>query len=108
MNQAEAIDILVGRGVLERLPDGGVRIPRAAWRNALRETRYAEPEIHFVGFKDDRWWSAVKVFGRPDYIHRFWDARAAAEIAPNDIVVFAEGDESTPVREFAYDDSAYF
>jgi len=26
--------------------------------------------LHFVRFKDDRWHNAVKVFGRPDFIHR--------------------------------------
>lgn len=64
--------------------------------------------IHFVGFKDDRYWTAARVFGRPDFIHRFWDRRAADEIAPDDIVIFADGDETQPVMEFAYDDSANF
>jgi hypothetical protein len=64
--------------------------------------------LHFVGFKDDRYWNAVKTFGRPAFVHRFWDARAACEIAPGDVVVFADGDETQPTRPFAYDDSAYF
>lgn len=64
--------------------------------------------IHFVGFKDDRWWNAVRVFGRPDFIHRFWDRRAVDEIADGDIVVFADGDETQPIWKYAYDDSAYF
>lgn len=48
---------------------------------------------HFVGFRDDRYWNAVKVFGPPDFIHRRWDKRAAREIADVDSIVFAEGDE---------------
>jgi len=29
------------------------------------------------------------VFGRPDFIHRYWDFRAKNEIAPDDVAVFA-------------------
>ncbi len=64
--------------------------------------------LHFVGFKDDRYWNAVRVWGRPDFVHRFWDVRASHEIAPGDKVVFASGDEHSPLNPFAYDDSAYF
>jgi hypothetical protein len=64
--------------------------------------------LHFVGFKDDRWWNAVLVFGKPDFIHRFWDWRAVAEVMEGDVVVFASGDEHQEVWKFAYDDSAYF
>ena len=66
------------------------------------------PMMHFVRFKDDRYWNAVAVFGRPDFVHRFWDRRAADEVMPGDKVVFAEGDEHQDVQPFAYDDSAYF
>jgi hypothetical protein len=64
--------------------------------------------LHFVRFKDDRYLTAVRVFGRPDFIHRFWDRRAAEEIAPGDTVIFAEGDETQALSPFSYDDSAFF
>lgn len=64
--------------------------------------------LHFVRFKDDRWNNAVKVFGKPDFIHRFWDVRATHEVAPGDMVVFATGDDTQLVQPFAYDDSSYF
>ncbi len=64
--------------------------------------------IHFVGFKNDRFNTAVAVFGKPDFIHRFWDYRAVCEVQENDIVVFADGDETQPVNPFAFDDSANF
>ena len=48
--------------------------------------------VHFVGFRDDRYWSAVRVWGLPDFIHRHWDRRAAREIARGDTVVFATGE----------------
>ena len=64
--------------------------------------------IHFVGFKNDRYHTAVAVFGKPDFIHRFWDYRAVCEVQENDIVVFADGDETQKVNPFAFDDSANF
>jgi hypothetical protein len=64
------------------------------------------PVLHFVGFEDDSVHSAIKVFGRPHFWHRFWDHRAAAEVAPGDVVVFAHGDETMPPKEYAFDDSA--
>ena len=50
------------------------------------------PCVHFVGFRDDRYQSAVRVWGRPDFIHRWWDRRARREIGPDDVIVFATGD----------------
>lgn len=64
--------------------------------------------MHFVGFKDDRYHNAVRVFGKPDFVHRFWDQRAQHEVVEGDFVVFAEGNEHQPVRQFAFDDSANF
>jgi hypothetical protein len=49
------------------------------------------PALHFVGFRDDRYWAAVRVWGRPSYIHMGWDQRARREIADGDTVVFANG-----------------
>lgn len=64
--------------------------------------------LHFVRFKDDRYLRALKAFGPPDFIHRFWDYRAFCEVMPGDTVVFAEGDEHQPLVPFAFDDSANF
>jgi hypothetical protein len=69
--------------------------------------------LHFVGFKDERYWkpderfwNAVRTFGYPDIMHRTWDARAQADIDPDwDVVVFAEGDENTPPSPHGFDDS---
>ena len=63
---------------------------------------------HFVGFKNDRYYNAIKVFGKPDFIHRRWDVRATHEVCDGDVVVFADGDEYSPVDPFAFDDSANF
>lgn len=62
--------------------------------------------IHFVGFKDDRIYNALKVFGKPDFWHRRWDRRAVDEIFEGDMIVFADGDENSEVHPFAFDDSS--
>lgn len=66
------------------------------------------PCLHFVGFRGDEFGRAIRVFGQPDFIHRWWDFRAACDIAPGDTVVFATGDESQPFNPYAYDDSSAF
>lgn len=56
--------------------------------------------VHYVGFTDDRFNNAYKVFGGPVIIHRKWDKRARRHIDFNeDIVVFANGphDQETVV-----------
>lgn len=62
--------------------------------------------VHFVGFKGDEFTSAVRVFGRPDFIHRKNDVRLVfgGELAPHDVVVYANGSENA-VMLSAVDDS---
>lgn len=60
--------------------------------------------LHFVGFRDDRYWNAVRVFGPPDFIHRRWDLRAKREIAPDDLIVFATGNERQEPSRISGDD----
>lgn len=61
------------------------------------------PCVHFVGFRGEEYWSAVKVFGLPDFIHRGWDLRARREIADGDMIVFATGgaDQEPRVKSYA-------
>ena len=56
--------------------------------------------IHYVGFRDDRYWAAWKIWRGPRVIHRWWDRRANREIGPHDIVIFATGefDQSPQAR----------
>lgn len=48
--------------------------------------------IHYVGFRNDRYLNARRIWGGPAFIHRQWDKRAAREIGPDDVVIFADGD----------------
>lgn len=65
--------------------------------------------VHFVGFRGDEYSRAVRVWGKPTFFHRIWDVRAAAEVSPGDLVVFARDKDwanlhnPTPV---CFDDSA--
>lgn len=64
--------------------------------------------LHFVNFRGDEYTRAIRVFGRPDFVHHEYDRRAIAEIMPGDTVVFARGDDAQPVFQYTYDDSAHF
>ena len=55
--------------------------------------------VHYVGFRDDRYWNAYRIFGGPRFIHRRWDRRANRDIGPDDVVIFAEGDEHQSIAE---------
>lgn len=60
--------------------------------------------IHYVGFRDDRYWSAFRIWGGPRFIHRRWDKRAMRDIGPDDVVIFAEGDETQDPSPWNTDD----
>lgn len=60
--------------------------------------------VHYVGFKDDRYWNAYRLYGGPRFIHRGWDLRARRDVGPDDIVVFAEGEADQAPRVKSYDD----
>ncbi len=61
--------------------------------------------MHFVGFKGDEYTRACNTFGKPDFIHRYWDGRAKSMVMPEDTVVFAKGDEHDEPKMFSFDDS---
>jgi hypothetical protein len=60
--------------------------------------------VHYVGFRDDRFNNAKRVFGGPVIIHRGWDTRAKREIGPDDIVVFADGPAQQEPHRMSYND----
>lgn len=67
----------------------------------------ARQAIHFVGFKGEEVISAYRIWGRPDFWHRFNDDRVAGDVAPGDTVVHANRSEDTR-PENTYNDSAHF
>ena len=66
--------------------------------------------VHFVGFRTDAQNSAaIKVWGRPDFVHKWHDKRMWGDIDPdNDIVVFAKGATLQPSKWTWQDHSAFF
>lgn len=62
------------------------------------------PCVHFVGFRGEEYWSAVKVWGKPDYYHLGWDRRSRREVAPCDTIVFAKGEHDQPYAPRNFDD----
>lgn len=60
--------------------------------------------VHFVAFKGEEYHSAVKVWGRPHFIHRGWDLRGQREIDENDVVIFAQGEHDQVPRVKSFND----
>jgi hypothetical protein len=63
-----------------------------------------DPQVHFVGFRGDEYWSAVRVFGEPHFIHRGWDRRGQREISEDDTIVFANGAGEKGFSQYSYSD----
>lgn len=59
----------------------------------------ANPALHFVGFRGDEYTRAVRIWGKPGFIHMIWDRRAQREIADGDVVLFARSEHDQPVAE---------
>lgn len=72
-----------------------------------------KPHVHFIGVMqpaiafDERYDYMVRFFGKPDFVHRFWDIRAQQEIAPGDVAIFAKGTDADPPTPYSFDDSSF-
>jgi hypothetical protein len=44
--------------------------------------------VHFIGFRGDEYWSAARIWGKPDYIWEQATWHILGEIAPEDTVIF--------------------
>ena len=67
--------------------------------------------VHFVGFKGEELFSALRIFGPPDFFHRYADPRFFADVAPGDVVVYANGEEVNIERRRArpsFNDANHF
>ena len=60
--------------------------------------------IHFVGFRTDAEYnSAIRVWGKPDFIHMWHDRRMYGDIGDNDTVIFGSKGAETP-SNFSWQD----
>jgi len=48
----------------------------------------SNPLVHFIGVEPAQYWSAMRVWGRPDYIHPRATWSCLGEIDRHDIVIF--------------------
>lgn len=55
-----------------------------------------KPALHFVGFRGDEYTRAVRIWGKPSFIHRVNDPRMRRELHPSDTIIFANGYEAKP------------
>lgn len=56
--------------------------------------------IHYIGFRDDAFIRARRIFGGPVMIHRVNDIRTQSEIDPeNDVAIYAGKEREDRVRE---------
>jgi len=60
--------------------------------------------LRFIGFRGDEYSSAVRVFGKPEFIHVGWDRWARQEIVPGDVAVFAKGTADDEPSPYSYPD----
>lgn len=91
------------RAMPPEAPDPGPAVPNPG------PCYFTKACVHFVGFRGDEYAAAVRIWGRPDFIHRYWDHRAIGDIVPDlDTVVFARGDERDPPNVYAFNDSEVF
>ena len=64
--------------------------------------------VHFVGFRGEEYWSAVKVFGKPTFIHRWHDHRMYGDVAKADTLIFGPKADPAHVAEFSDQDHERF
>ena len=61
---------------------------RVRAKEVKKQNKNITPGLHFVGFNDNAYHRAAKIFGYPAHVHRLWDKRAKDDVAPGDKVVF--------------------
>lgn len=62
--------------------------------------------VHFVGFRSDsEYWNAIKIWGKPDFIHLIHDHRMYGDIDTDaDIVIFASKAKPDQISKFSWQD----
>jgi hypothetical protein len=60
--------------------------------------------IHFIGFRGEEFWSAVKVWGQPDFVHMIHDARMYGDVGPDDTLVFGPKASPDIISQYSWQD----
>jgi hypothetical protein len=56
------------------------------------------PRVHFVGFRGEEYWSAVRLWGKPDYTWSHATFQILGDCAPYDTVVFGPSAFNKPKK----------
>mgnify|MGYP003637583626 CR=1 FL=1 len=60
--------------------------------------------VHFIGFRGDEYARAARVFGPPDFVHMWHDARMLGDVGDNDVLVFANKARPDVVNVYSWQD----
>ena len=60
--------------------------------------------VHFIGFRGEEYWSAVRVFGSPDFIHLTHDPRMYGDVGEDDVLVFGSRADPDVVSVYSWQD----
>lgn len=60
--------------------------------------------VHFIGFRGDEYNRAIRVFGPPDFIHMWHDARLYGDVGENDILVFGSKAHPDHISKYSWQD----
>lgn len=61
--------------------------------------------VHFVGFRTDaQYWAAVRIWGKPDFIHKWHDNRMYGDVGESDVIVFANNESPNYIHEHTWQD----
>lgn len=60
--------------------------------------------VHFIGFRGEEYWNAVKVFGIPDFIHLIHDHRMYGDVGPDDVLVFGPKADPGTISIYSWQD----
>lgn len=62
------------------------------------EGYHGKPCVHFVGFRGEEYWSAVRIWGTPDYVWPAASFRILGECAAHDTVIFGPSAFNRPKK----------
>jgi len=61
-------------------------------------------DIHFIGFRGEEYNSAIKVFGKPDFIHMSHDNRMYGDVDETDILIFGPKADPEYISKYSWQD----
>lgn len=63
--------------------------------------------VHFVGVSGRSFVNAVKVWGHPDFWHKWHDNRMYGDVdADNDVIVFGQKQDPKKTKKYSWQDSS--